>query len=35
VRCRITQDITAGNGFAVLDPHGELIDDVLARIPAD
>lgn len=31
----ITQDIAAGNGFAVLDPHGDLIDDVLARIPAD
>jgi len=31
----ITQDIAAGNGFAVLDPHGDLIDDVLARIPAE
>jgi predicted DNA-binding transcriptional regulator AlpA len=27
------QDIAAGNGFAVLDPHGDLIDDLLARIP--
>ena len=27
------QDIIAGNGFAVLDPHGDLIEDVLARIP--
>lgn len=31
----IAQDIAAGNGFAVLDPHGDLIDDVLARIPAE
>ena len=29
------QDIQAGNGFAVLDPHGDLIDDILARIPAE
>lgn len=29
------QDIAAGNGFAVLDPHGDLIDDILARIPAE
>ncbi len=28
-----TQDIEAGNGFAVLDPHGDLIEDILARIP--
>jgi DNA helicase HerA-like ATPase len=27
------QDIEAGNGFAVLDPHGDLIEDILARIP--
>lgn len=27
------QDIEQGNGFAVLDPHGDLIDDILARIP--
>jgi predicted DNA-binding transcriptional regulator AlpA len=27
------QDIEAGNGFAVLDPHGDLIDDILSRIP--
>lgn len=31
----IAQDIAAGNGFAVLDPHGDLIDDILARIPAN
>lgn len=29
----ITQDIEAGHGVAVLDPHGDLIDDVLARVP--
>ncbi|MEK7795673.1 MAG: type IV secretion system DNA-binding domain-containing protein [Candidatus Hydrogenedentota bacterium] len=29
----ITQDIQAGRGVGVLDPHGDLIDDVLARIP--
>jgi hypothetical protein len=31
----ITQDIEQGNGVAVLDPHGDLIDDVLARIPSE
>jgi hypothetical protein len=29
----ILQDAAAGNGFAVLDPHGDLIDDVLGRLP--
>lgn len=29
----IAQDIDQGNGFAVLDPHGDLIDDILCRIP--
>jgi hypothetical protein len=29
----ITQDIEAGAGLAVLDPHGDLIDELLARIP--
>lgn len=29
------QDIAAGNGFAVLDPHGDLIEDILARMPED
>jgi predicted DNA-binding transcriptional regulator AlpA len=29
------QDIEAGNGFAVLDPHGDLIEDIIARIPAE
>ncbi|MBE0610045.1 MAG: type IV secretion system DNA-binding domain-containing protein [Dehalococcoidia bacterium] len=31
----IVQDIEAGLGVCVLDPHGDLIDAVLARIPAD
>ncbi len=31
----IIQDIEAGRGFGVLDPHGDLIDDVLGRIPAE
>lgn len=31
----IAQDLEAGNGLAVLDPHGDLIDDVLTHIPAD
>lgn len=29
----IFQDITQGNGIAVLDPHGDLIDSILAIIP--
>lgn len=29
------QDVAAGNGFAVLDPHGDLIDDLLSRIPVE
>lgn len=27
------QDANAGHGFAVLDPHGDLIDDIVARLP--
>lgn len=30
----IAQDIAAGSGFAVLDPHGDLVEDILARIPS-
>lgn len=30
----ILQDIAAGHGVGVLDPHGDLIHDVLRRIPA-
>lgn len=29
----ILQDIANGNGVAVLDPHGDLVESVLARIP--
>lgn len=31
----ILQDIVAGHGVAVLDPHGDLIDEVLARLPKE
>lgn len=30
----ILQDIAEGQGLAVLDPHGDLIDDILERVPA-
>lgn len=30
----IRQDLAAGSGFALLDPHGDLLDRVLAEIPA-
>lgn len=29
----ISQDIQSGNGLAVLDPHGDLIDSILSSIP--
>lgn len=28
------QDMEAGKGIAVIDPHGELINDILERVPA-
>jgi hypothetical protein len=31
----ILQDIAAGHGVGVLDPHGDLIDAVIQRIPED
>lgn len=31
----ILQDIAAGRGVGVLDPHGDLIQDVLCRIPEE
>jgi hypothetical protein len=31
----VLQDIALGHGIAVLDPHGDLIDDIAARIPED
>lgn len=29
----IEQDIASGEGVAVIDPHGELVDDILALVP--
>lgn len=29
----ISQDISLGNGIAVLDPHGDLIENILCQIP--
>jgi hypothetical protein len=31
----ITQDMAAGRGVVVIEPKGDLIDDVLARVPAE
>ena len=31
----INQDIAAGHGVVVIEPKGDLVDDVLARVPAD
>jgi len=31
----ILQDIQAGRGLAVIDPHGELIEDIIGRIPSE
>lgn len=31
----IAQDIEAGHGIAVLDPHGDLIDEILSRVPEE
>ncbi len=31
----IVQDIHNGDGLAVLDPHGDLIDQIIARIPEE
>ncbi len=31
----ISQDIAAGRGVAVLDPHGDLVDELLGRIPEE
>lgn len=33
LRSMILQDIEAGRGIAVLDPHGELVDEILPCIP--
>jgi len=31
----ISQDIEAGRGVALLDPHGDLVDEILGRIPRE
>lgn len=31
----VAQDIQAGRGVAVIDPHGDLIDDILPYIPSE
>jgi hypothetical protein len=31
----IISDMRAGNGLCLLDPHGELVDDLLEYIPAN
>lgn len=31
----VSQDIKAGRGVAVIDPHGDLIDGILARVPPE
>lgn len=31
----ILQDIRAGQGLAVIDPHGEMVDGILAKIPRE
>jgi hypothetical protein len=31
----ISQDIEAGRGVALLDPHGDLVDEILCRIPEE
>lgn len=31
----ILRDVEAGGGVGVLDPHGDLVDDVLARLPPE
>ncbi len=33
LECLIIQDISHGKGIAVLDPHGDLIENILAYIP--
>lgn len=31
----VMQDIAAGRGLAVVDPHGDLVDGILSRMPPD
>lgn len=32
---QVRQDIAAGEGLCVVDPHGDLIEDILAHVPKD
>lgn len=34
LRNLLLQDITAGEGVALLDPHGDLVDSIVAQMPA-
>src|SRR5665213_1186623 len=29
------QDLSAGHGFALIDPHGDLVESIAANIPPD
>jgi len=31
----VVQDMEAGKGLCVIDPHGELVDNILARVPRE
>jgi len=35
LKTMVQKDIERGNGVAVLDPHGELVEDLLSLIPAE
>ncbi|MFH1766583.1 MAG: type IV secretion system DNA-binding domain-containing protein, partial [Patescibacteria group bacterium] len=35
LRYQVLQDIKAGKGVAVVDPHGDLVDDIMGSIPKD
>ncbi len=35
LKTMIMQDIEKGNGLAVLDPHGDLVEEILASIPPE
>lgn len=35
LKSMVLQDIAAGRGLALLDPHGDLVQDVLNHIPAE
>jgi type IV secretory pathway TraG/TraD family ATPase VirD4 len=35
LKTMVLQDIAAGHGLALLDPHGDLVTDILSKIPAE